>query len=100
MQRATTLNKYSFRCIHMLSPFYIKTNLRKNRFFAAKWTIGEKKALIMLNFLLKTWQKQLYCMHAQVGSDTERTYVYNNQRERLWGMLLTTNQDYIMEKQK
>ena len=24
-------------------------------------------------------------MHAQVGSDTERTYVYNTQRERLWG---------------
>ena len=39
-------------------------------------------------------------MHAQVGSDTERTYVYNSQRERLWGMLLTTNQDDIMEKQK
>ena len=39
-------------------------------------------------------------MHAQVGNDTERMYVYNSQRERLWGMLLTTNQDYIMEKQK
>ena len=39
-------------------------------------------------------------MHAQVGNDTERTYVYNGQRERLWGMLLTINQDYIMEKQK
>ena len=39
-------------------------------------------------------------MHAQVGSDTERTYVYNNQRERLWGMLLTTILDDIMEKQK
>ena len=24
-------------------------------------------------------------MHAQVGSNTERTYVYNSQRERLWG---------------
>ncbi len=39
-------------------------------------------------------------MHAQVGSDTERTYVYNSQCERLWEMLLTTNQDYIMEKRK
>ena len=39
-------------------------------------------------------------MHAQVGNDTERTYVYNSQHERLWGMLLTTNQDDIMEKQK
>ena len=35
-------------------------------------------------------------MHAQVGNNTERTYVYNSQHERLWGMLLTTNQDDIM----
>ena len=33
-------------------------------------------------------------------NDAERTYVYNSQHERLWGMLLTTNQDDIMEKQK
>ena len=39
-------------------------------------------------------------MHAQVGNNTERTYVYSSQRERLWGMLLTANQDDIMEKQK
>ena len=39
-------------------------------------------------------------MHAQVRNDTERTYVYSSQRERLWGMLLTANQDDIMEKQK
>ena len=39
-------------------------------------------------------------MHAQVGNDTERTYVYNSQHEQLWGMLHTINQDYIMEKQK
>ncbi|WP_157462595.1 hypothetical protein [Prevotella conceptionensis] len=43
--------------------------------------------------------KKLYCMHAQVGNDTERTYVYNSQHERLWGMLLTANQDDIMETQ-
>ena len=39
-------------------------------------------------------------MHAQVRNDTERTYVYNSQRERLQGMLLTANQDDIMERQK
>lgn len=39
-------------------------------------------------------------MHAQVRNDTERTYVYSSQRERLWGMSLTANQDDIMEKQK
>ena len=38
-------------------------------------------------------------MHAQVGSDTERTYVYNNQRERLWGMLLTYNGNSIVKTQ-
>ena len=31
---ATYRNKYSFCCIHRLSPFSIKTNLRENRFFA------------------------------------------------------------------
>ncbi len=50
----------------------------------------------MLNLLLKTVQNELCCMHARVGNDTERTYVYNSQHERLWGMLLTTNQDDIM----
>ena len=39
-------------------------------------------------------------MHTQVGNDTEMTYVYNSQHERLRGMLLTINQDDIMEKQK
>ena len=54
----------------------------------------------MLNLLLKTIQKELCRKHARVGNDTERTYVYNSQHERLWGMLLTINQDDIMEKQK
>ena len=29
--------------MHMLTPFCIKTNLRENRFFAARRTIGGKK---------------------------------------------------------
>jgi len=40
---AAFLNKYSFRCIHMLTPFCIKTNLRENRFFAARWAVVDKK---------------------------------------------------------
>ena len=46
-------NKYSF-CWHLqLTPFYIKTNLRENRLFAARWT---KRALRMLKITLKSWQ--------------------------------------------
>ena len=61
VQMATSLNKYSFRSIHMLTPFCTKTNLRENRFFLrpSERLVG-KKALIMLNLLLKTRQ----CKHA------------------------------------
>ena len=55
---AVSWNKYSFYRIHRLTPFCIKTNLRENRFFAAR--VGDwwpKRALIMLNFPLKSWQK-------------------------------------------
>ena len=51
VQMATSLNKYSFHCIHMLTPLGIKTNPRENRFFAAKWTIGEKKGTHNVKFL-------------------------------------------------
>jgi len=43
VQKAVFLNKNSFCHMHMLTPFCIKTNLRENRFFAARWTIGGKK---------------------------------------------------------
>jgi len=37
---AVGLNKNSF-CLHaQLPPFGIKTNLRENRFFAARWAVG------------------------------------------------------------
>ena len=37
------LNKNSF-CKHLQSPPYcIKTNLRENRFFAARWAVAGKK---------------------------------------------------------
>ena len=61
MQIAALLNKNSFCRIHKLTPFGIKTNLRENRFFCGKvddW--WPKRALIMLNFLLKTRQKSDY----------------------------------------
>ena len=53
---AVSLNKNSFCRIHMLPPFCIKTNLRENRFFAAK--VGNrlrKRVVIMLKFELKIW---------------------------------------------
>ena len=38
--KAVGLNKNSF-CLHaQLPPFGIKTNLRENRFFAARWAVG------------------------------------------------------------
>ena len=58
------LNKYSFCYIHKLTPFRTKTNLRENRFFCGK--VGDwltKRALIVLNFLLKTRQKEDYAVH-------------------------------------
>ena len=39
----TFLNKNSFYRIHILIPFCIKTNLRENRFFAARWAVAGKK---------------------------------------------------------
>ena len=49
---ATFLNKYSLLGIHILPHFSIKTNLRENRFFAARWTIGEQKG--------HSWHYSLY----------------------------------------
>jgi len=40
VQMAVPYNKYSFCCIRMLTPLDIKTNLRENRFFAARWAVG------------------------------------------------------------
>ena len=40
---AVNLNKNTFCRIRMLTLFGIKTNLRENRFFAARWAVGERK---------------------------------------------------------
>jgi hypothetical protein len=40
---AVSLNKNTF-CLHaQLTPFGIKTSLRENRFFAARWAFGGRK---------------------------------------------------------
>jgi len=44
---AVGLNKNSF-CLHVQLPsFCIKTTLRENRFFAARWAIGGQKWLFL-----------------------------------------------------
>ena len=43
VQMAVILNKNSFCRIHGLPPFCIKSNLRENRFFAARLAIGGRK---------------------------------------------------------
>ena len=39
--------------MHMLTPFCIKTNLRENRFFAERRTIGGKKSTHNVKILTK-----------------------------------------------
>ena len=47
VQRPSLLNKNSFYPPLQLTPFCIKTNLRENRFFAARLAIGGEKGLFL-----------------------------------------------------
>ena len=97
---AVSLNNYSF-CLHVqLTPFCIKTNLRENRFFAARWAIVGENCTHNVKFITENKTKQIaLCTHAKATA-TESTFAYNRQRERLQGMLPTTNGDGIMQTQK
>ena len=54
---AVGLNKNSF-CLHaQLAPFCIKTNLRNNRFFAARWAIVGENCTHNVKFLTKNKTK-------------------------------------------
>jgi len=44
---AVSLNKNTFCLNAQLPPFGTKTNLRENRFFAARWTVGGQKGLFL-----------------------------------------------------
>jgi len=44
---AVGLNKYSFRLHAQLPPLGSKTNLRENRFFAARWAVGGQKGYFL-----------------------------------------------------
>ena len=81
MQMAASLNKYSFHCIHMLTPFCIKTNLRENRFFAAKWTIGGKKGTHNVKFSTENLTK-IIILHARASGQRHRKDVRLQQPTR------------------
>ena len=58
VQMALLLNKYPFRRIHSLPPFYIKTNLRENRLFAPWWAIGGKNRSHNVKNLTEKWTRE------------------------------------------
>jgi len=97
---AVGLNKNSF-CLHVqLTPFCIKTNLRENRFFAARWAIVGENCTHNVKFLTENKTKQIVlCTHAKATA-TESMYAYNCQREWLQGMQPTANGNSIMQTQK
>ena len=78
---ATFSNKYSFHCIHMLTLFCIKTNPRENRFFAAKWTIGEKKGTHNVKFSTENMIKMIM-LHARASGQRHRKDVRLQQPAR------------------
>ena len=58
----------------MLTPFCIKTNPRENRFFAAKWTIGEKKGTHNVKFSTENLTK-IIILHARASGQRHRKHV-------------------------
>ena len=95
-----SLNNYAF-CLHVqLTPFCFKTNLRENRFFAARWAIVGENCTHNVKFFTENKTKQIaLCTHAKTTA-MESMYAYNRQREQLQGILPTANGDGIMQTQK
>ena len=72
VQIAAFSNKYSSCRMHMPTLFCIKTNLRENRFFAARLAVGaHKKALKMLNLVLKIRQNTILTVARADGQQHE-----------------------------
>ena len=57
--------------MHMLTIFCIKTNVRENRFFAAKWALVDEKGTHNVKILTKNHTKLTYGKHARVGNGTK-----------------------------
>ena len=85
VQMAFWLNKYSSCRIHSLPPFYIKTNLHENRFFAARWAIGGKNRSHNVNILAENWTERLWYVRG-IDNGTKSMYAYNSLGERLQGL--------------
>ena len=67
---AASLNKNSF-CLHVQpSPFCTKTNLRENRFFAARLAIGGKKSTHCVKILTEKLTRFGRLMSRQVNKLT------------------------------
>jgi len=80
---AVGLNKNSFFLHVQLTPFCIKTNLRENRFFAARWTIVGENCTHNVKFLTENKTKEIMlCMYAK-ATEPKSPFAYNRQRERL-----------------
>ena len=90
VQMAVYLNNYSFCRMHMLTLFCIKTNLRENRFFAARWAMVDENGTHNVKFLAKNCTKVMCNKHAWVCNGTESMYTYERHLERLQGMLPRT----------
>ena len=79
---AFLLNKYSSCRIHSLPPFYIKTNPRENRFFAARWAIGGKNRSHNVKVLAENWTECLWHVRG-IGNGTKGMYAYHSLGEPL-----------------
>ena len=94
--------EYKFILPHShADPFLYQNEPSRESIFCDKvstWWI--KRALMRLNILLKTGQKNAYAAYQHVSNGTETTYTYYRQREQLPGMLLTANGHSTMETQK
>ena len=100
VQMMVSLNKNSFCCFHRLTPSCIKTNLRENRFFAARLEIVGENCTHNVKFLTENKTKQIALYTHAKATAMESMYAYNRQREQLLDILPTTNGNSIMQTQK
>ena len=69
MPIAVLCNVHSF-CLHLQLPhFYIKTNLRENRFFAVEWAIGGEKGSYNVKICTKNITNQIVNKGAREQGD-------------------------------
>ena len=80
----------------MLPPFAPKQTFARIDYLQQGGRLVEKKALIMLEFLLKTRQNNDYAMYKHMGIGIVSTNVYDRQPVWLQGLLPTANNGSIM----